>query len=156
MPYTVLIDGPSGSGKTTWAKQLAATTGFDLVHLDDFYPGWGGLAAGAAMVARDVLRLEQPGFRRWDWQHDRPGDWQALDPTRDLIVEGVGAITNASISAAQRRGPVRTILVSAPAAVRRDRALNRDPEFGSWWDAWARQEVEHFAFAPPSEEIIAT
>ncbi len=49
----VLIDGRSGAGKTTLARDLAPMLGAQLVSLDDIYPGWAGLEAGSAAVARD-------------------------------------------------------------------------------------------------------
>ena len=46
----VLIDGASGTGKTSLAAELAARwpTGRQVavVHMDDLYGGWDGLAAG--------------------------------------------------------------------------------------------------------------
>ena len=41
----VAVDGPSGSGKSSLCEGLAAVTGGVVVHLDDAYPGWDGLAA---------------------------------------------------------------------------------------------------------------
>ncbi|MGP6173566.1 hypothetical protein [Corynebacterium sp. A21] len=145
--FTLLIDGRSGSGKTTLARQLAAETGYQLVHLDDFYPGWGGLAAAAEMVARQVLHPLTPGFTRWDWEADRPGQWQPLIPGASLIIEGAGAVTTASISAARQLGETLSVRVDAPAALRRERALRRDPGFAPWWEMWAAQEALHFAGA---------
>ncbi|WP_288832234.1 (d)CMP kinase [uncultured Corynebacterium sp.] len=141
MSFTVLIDGPSGAGKTTLANLMGRALGMEVVHLDDFYPGWGGLAEGARMVAEDVLRPRDPGYWRWDWKHDRRGEWVALDPAADLIVEGVGALTGASLSAARARGSVVAIRVIAPAEVRKRRALARDPGFAPYWDMWAAQEA---------------
>lgn len=86
-PYTLLIDGPSGAGKTTLALQIGEALGIPVVHLDDFYPGWGGLAEGARMVAEDVLDLERPGYWRWDWERGCRGEWVALPPGGDVIVE---------------------------------------------------------------------
>lgn len=143
MAYTLLIDGPSGSGKTTLAEQIGNALGIRVVHLDDFYPGWGGLAEGARMVAEDVLDVANPGFWRWDWQRHRRGDWVALDPAEDLVVEGVGAITEASISKARMRGSVNTLRVTADAATRKHRALKRDPDYAPYWDMWAAQERLH-------------
>lgn len=139
--YTLLIDGPSGSGKTTLANQIGAALGMRVVHLDDFYPGWGGLAEGARMVAEDVLRLNNPGFRRWDWERDAPGEWVALSPDEDLVVEGVGAVTEASIRAAKLRGDVDTVRVVADAELRKARALARDPGYAAYWEMWAAQEA---------------
>lgn len=142
---TVLIDGPSGSGKTTFATRVAEETGMQLVHLDDFYPGWEGLEAAAEMVARDVLHPVHPGYRRWDWEANAPAEWVSIDPERDLIVEGVGALTVESVEAAQRLGRVITVRITAPYAVRKMRALKRDPGYGPFWDMWATQERALYA-----------
>lgn len=66
----ILIDGPSGSGKTTLANRLGFILGWPVVHLDDFYPGWSGLAAGRDMVAGVILERR---FQRWDWDRNAPG-----------------------------------------------------------------------------------
>lgn len=142
---TVLIDGPSGAGKTTLARQLAQRTGFRLVSLDSFYPGWSGLAAGAAMVAEDVLAAQDPGYREWDWEANTPGSWVSLAGAGDLIVEGVGAITEASVSAARARGEVLLIRVSGPRQGRYERAIARDPFYAEWFEMWEAQERVHFA-----------
>lgn len=139
--YTLLIDGPSGAGKTTLAAQIGDALGIRVVHLDDFYPGWSGLAEGARMVAEDVLDPVRPGYWRWDWDRGRRAGWVPLDPGEDLIVEGVGAVTGASIRAAVQLGEVNTLRVVADADVRRARALGRDPDYAPFWDMWAAQEV---------------
>ncbi|GMA89644.1 hypothetical protein [Homoserinibacter gongjuensis] len=69
-PWVLLIDGRSGAGKTVLARDLARLTGATLVSLDEVYPGWDGLAAGAAAVP-GIIR--DGGWRRWDWAADRPG-----------------------------------------------------------------------------------
>lgn len=147
MTYTLLIDGYSGAGKTTLAQQIGEALGIRVVHLDDFYPGWGGLAEGARMVADNVLDVDDPGFWRWDWEENRRGEWVPLDPGEDLVVEGVGAITEASISKARARGSVDTLRVTADAATRRARALRRDPGYAEFWDMWAEQERRHPAIS---------
>ena len=140
MTYTLLIDGLSGSGKTTLANHIGSVLGIQVVHLDDFYPGWGGLAEGARMVANDVLDPVAPGFWRWDWEQNRRSEWVPLVPGADLVVEGVGAVTEASIRKAKARGDVDTLRVIAPKEMRKDRALKRDPGYADWWDMWAEQE----------------
>lgn len=141
----MLVDGPSGAGKTSFSELLGELTGMRVVHLDDFYPGWSGLAEAARMVVDDVLDPHAPGYRRWDWETGSPAGWVPLDPADSLIVEGVGAVTAASIIAARTLGEVLTVRVDAPVATRRARALARDPGYRPWWDMWARQEAEHFA-----------
>ncbi|WP_311389509.1 hypothetical protein [Corynebacterium haemomassiliense] len=140
MTYTLLIDGLSGSGKTTLANHIGSVLGIQVVHLDDFYPGWGGLAEGARMVANDVLDPVAPGFWRWDWEQNRRSEWVPLVPGADLVVEGVGAVTEASIRKAKARGDVDTLRVIAPKEMRKARALKRDPGYADWWDMWAEQE----------------
>ncbi|MEZ2122319.1 MULTISPECIES: hypothetical protein [unclassified Corynebacterium] len=142
---TVLIGGRSGSGKTTLADRLGERTGHRVIHLDDFYPGWGGLAQGSLMVARDVLDPIAPGYTRWDWCRDRPGEWVALDPEETFIVEGVGALTPANLRAALRRGPCFTVRMELATETRRNRALSRDPGFADWWRYWEEQEISHAA-----------
>lgn len=141
MTYTLLIDGPSGAGKTTLANHIGQALGIQVVHLDDFYPGWGGLAEGARMVADDVLDPATPGYWRWDWQQNTRGEWVPLVPGADLVIEGVGAVTEASIGRAKARGDVDTLRVIAAAETRKARALTRDPGYAPWWDMWAGQET---------------
>ncbi len=93
------------------------------------------------MVARDVLDPHAPGYWRWDWENDRRGEWVELDPGADVIVEGVGAVTRASIGKARKRGAVDTLWVRADAEVRKRRALKRDPYYAEFWDMWAAQET---------------
>src|SRR4051812_49859072 len=53
----VTVDGPSGAGKTRLAGRLArALDRAPIVHLDFFYPGWDGLAAGVELAADWVAR----------------------------------------------------------------------------------------------------
>ncbi|QGU04244.1 nucleoside/nucleotide kinase family protein [Corynebacterium comes] len=141
---TVLVDGPSGAGKTTFAEAVSRRTGLRVVHLDDFYPGWSGLASASRMVVHDVLDPRDPGYRRWDWVAGVPGDWVSLDPEESVIIEGVGAVTEASIAAAGALGDVLTVRLNAPARVRRARALTRDTGYEPFWDMWAGQEELHF------------
>lgn len=140
-PYTLLIDGYSGAGKTTLALQIGHALGIPVVHMDDFYPGWSGLAEGARIVAHSVLRTVNPGYQRWDWYQHQPGPWVRLDPQADLIVEGVGAVTAASIRAAQLRGNVDTLRVELDAKTRQQRAFMRDAHFAPYWQMWAAQEA---------------
>ncbi|MBQ8202398.1 MAG: (d)CMP kinase [Clostridia bacterium] len=48
----ITIDGPCGSGKSTLAKELAAVTGADVVHMDDFVIPY---------ACKTAERLAQPG-----------------------------------------------------------------------------------------------
>ena len=167
---TVLIDGLSGSGKTTLTKYLAEATGTRVIHCDEFYPGWSGLMEASRIVADSVLASVDAGYRRWDWTANAPGEWVAVDPSEPLIVEGVGAVTPASLEAARRRlldqrrlrsgqrqhrsgqlpknqesGGIVAIEVRADAHRRQQRALHRDPGFQEFWTMWADQEADYEA-----------
>lgn len=144
----LFIDGPSGAGKTTLAARLhhrlrRKMPDLDVVHLDDFYPGWDGLRKGTEMVAYDVLLSTQPGFYRWDWQSNQPGQWHALN-SDNLIIEGAGCLSNAALAAASRRtDEVAAIIISGDEQLRKQRALRRDPDYAPEWGRWAEQECQH-------------
>lgn len=142
---TILIDGQSGAGKTTLANQLAAHTGFQLVHLDDFYPGWTGLAAASTIVARDILSPKNPGYFKWDWERDCQGQWVPVQPARSIIIEGTGAITADTCKRALALGELKTIRLTGPEQLRKQRALKRDPGYAPFWEIWAEQEEQHLA-----------
>jgi len=151
-PRITLIDGRSGSGKTTYATALAARTRAQLLSLDDVYPGWDGLEAGEAHVLQLVLHAlaegRAPRWQSWNWVDDRPGAWHELDPARDLIIEGCGAISPAARALAHHAIWVEL----ADDAERRRRAIARDGEvFARNWTRWARQEDEHAALHAPRE-----
>lgn len=144
------VDGPSGAGKTTWAHTFAAELGgARVLGMDELYPGWDGLAAGVTELLThvvDPLVAGRPAcYRRWDWQHDRPGDRVELGRPDLLVVEGVGA-------GAARAHAVLTVWLDAPADVRRHRAIARDGDtFAPHWERWARQEHAHFEHARTRE-----
>jgi uridine kinase len=140
----VAVDGPSGAGKTEFAAGLATVTGADVLHLEDLYPGWEGLAATPPLVA-DVLAAVAVGevgsAPRWDWSRGAPGATLRVAPGRLLVLDGVG-------SGASVVRPFLSLLiwVEAPADVRKRRALERDGEtYAPYWDTWAAQEARHFA-----------
>ncbi|PZQ88400.1 MAG: ATP-binding protein [Leifsonia xyli] len=136
-PWVLLIDGRSGAGKTVLATRIAQATGARLVSLDDVYPGWDGLAAGAAAVP-GIIRDGR--WRRWDWVHDRPGELASLPRGGSLIVEGCGAISRASRPLADHAW-----WLARDDAERKRRALGRDGDaYAPHWDRWAAQE-EAFA-----------
>lgn len=141
----VLIDGQSGAGKTTLAEDLSSYTGFDVVHLDDFYPGWTGLAQASEIVARDILVADNPGYFSWDWHENCCGEWVSLEPGKSLIIEGSGVITANTIQRATTLGDVVTVRLTAPESLRKQRALDRDPDYAPFWELWAAQERVHFA-----------
>ncbi len=122
----ILVDGRSGSGKTTFA----ATLGLPVLHMDDLYPGWHGLAAGSEYLV-EALRIRR--YRRWDWAAGARAEWHELPD--DLVVEGVGCLTRVT-----RPLAARAVWLELDEPLRRERALARDPYFAEPWDEWAAQE----------------
>lgn len=123
------IDGPAGSGKTTLAAAVVAAlpseVSVQVVHLDDVYPGWSGLAEGVDRVGRLLvgpLALGEPGgYRHYDWVAEREAEWHAVAPGDLLVLEGVGA---GSVDYAAH---ITTLVwVEAPRDVRLARGLERD------------------------------
>ncbi len=141
----VALDGPSGSGKTSLADGLAAATGADVLHFDDIYPGWNGLAATPPLVRHGVLdriAADEVGeVHRWDWEANQTGLVVRVPPVPLLILDGVG-----SGSATIRPYLSLLLWVEAPLADRKRRALARDGgAYEPFWDVWADQEARHFA-----------
>lgn len=134
----VLVDGHSGSGKTTLVTQVAQSLDAQHVSLDSFYPGWGGLEVGSAMV-RGVLDDANPGYRHWDWERMAAAEWVSVDTDRHIVVEGSGAMSRANRALA-----TFGVWIRLDQAERKRRALARDGEsYLTQWDRWAAQE-QHF------------
>lgn len=151
----VLIDGRSGAGKSSLAQRLLAAWPapgrVQLVALDDLYPGWAGLAAGAEYACQHILLPHAKGmvgvWQRWDWERGERAEAYAVDPSLPLIVEGAGVLT----PGAARLADVR-VWVDAPETARKDRALRRDGDtYRPHWARWAAQEDAHLASHAPQE-----
>ena len=147
----MLIDGRSGAGKTTLATALAQATGARLLHLDDVYPGWDGLAAAAEAVRQQVLVPRRTGrrgdWRRWDWLASAPAERHAVPADGGLICEGSGLLT-------RRSAPLGdlTLWVRLEDAERRRRALDRDgATYAPHWERWAAQECAAIAAERPQD-----
>ncbi len=143
VPRLVLLDGRSGSGKTDLAAALAARLGAAVVHMDDLYPGWDGLAAAVGLLEREVLLPlragRSPAPPRWDWAAGRWGPRVPVPTAPVVVVEGVGAGCTAV-------RPELLVWVEAAEGVRRRRALARDGDvFTPHWERWAEQEEALFA-----------
>jgi len=147
------IDGPAGSGKTTLAAAVVdaappeVTTA--LVHLDDVYPGWSGLAEGMDRIARllvaPLARGAAGGYRRYDWMAGQEAEWHDVSPADLLVLEGVGA------GSADFAAHITILVwVEAPRDVRLARGLERDIELHGLhedrdrlrarWQAWSADE----------------
>jgi hypothetical protein len=136
------IDGRSGAGKTTLASDVALVTGAQLVHVEDFYPGWGGLADGADYLVREVLEPVLAGDvvvpRRWNWHADAFELGVPVHPGL-IVVEGCGALSRAS-----RRLVTLGAWFDVDAELRHRRASLRDGD-DAWWEAWRQQEDAFYA-----------
>jgi hypothetical protein len=140
----IAVDGPSGSGKTQLARTLAPELGATILHLDDVYQGWHGLAAAPPTVEADILvplsRAEEGRTPRWEWGAEAPGADLIVPSGGFLIVDGCG-----SGSRIIRPHLAHLLWLDAPEEVRRERAFARDGElYRQWWDTWAAQERDLF------------
>ncbi|MBK8448218.1 MAG: hypothetical protein IPL41_16445 [Micropruina sp.] len=139
------VDGPSGSGKTTLAAAVATNLAAPVVHMDDLFPGWDGLAQAAALVTEQVLRpiaAGRPGrYRRWDWDCSRWAEAVRVPLLPVLVIEGCGSTVHPAAAFIAVR-----IWVEADAALRMARGIERDGEsFRPHWERWAAQERALFA-----------
>lgn len=133
----VTIDGYSGSGKSTLAAALVRlVNGWQVLHLDDWYPGWDGLAAGAdsaRRIAADLRAGRASSYEAWDWENGTTGATIRV-PLAPTIIEGCGAIeAEADL----------TIWIADPGEdERRSRALARDGQtYAPHWRRWAEQDL---------------
>ncbi|KGM13007.1 uridine kinase [Cellulomonas bogoriensis 69B4 = DSM 16987] len=148
----VCVDGPSGAGKTTLAGALAGSLpGAVVLHMDDLYDGWAGLATVWPRVEDQVLGPlgagEPARWRRYDWSLGRFDRWHELPVPAVLVLEGCGSAPRAV------RGRASCVVwVDAPATVRHRRAADRDgPRLDPRLEEWWRTEEEYFAVERPSE-----
>lgn len=134
----LLLDGRSGTGKTTLAARIARLVGGSVVHLDDLYPGWGGLRAGSDYATAHVLEPlaagRTPAWRRWDWHAGRRAETHRSTVGAPLVLEGCGALSRANRALADL-----AVWLELDERARRARALARDGD-DSWWDGWRAEE----------------
>jgi uridine kinase len=141
----IAIDGPSGSGKTSLATAVASRLHAPIVHMDDLYPGWDGLAVAVDLVTTQVLqplaRGERAAYRRWDWHRSRWAETVPVPDAPTLVLEGCGS----SVRPAGDYASVR-VWVEAPASTRRERGIARDGvAYAPHWERWMAQERDLFA-----------
>lgn len=138
----VLIDGPAGSGKTTLAGRLGAALGAQVLHGDDMYEGWSGLATLDTIlmeVLEPLARGQEGGFRRWDWHASARAERIAVPVNDALVIEGVGVASRAARAYASS-----VLYVDAPWELRLARGIARDGEaMRAEWERWQVNEVSH-------------
>ena len=142
----VCVDGPSGSGsRCSRDGWLPRSGGPPVVHMDDLYPGWDGLAAAVPLLYEQIvapLAAGRPaGYRRYDWDRGGFAETPRAGPARGAGGGGRGG-----------RGPPVApyasllVWVEAPRAERFRRGIARDGEtYRPHWERWAEQEAAHFA-----------
>ena len=133
----VTIDGYSGSGKSTLAAALARlVSGWQVLHLDDWYPGWDGLEAGvgiARRIAADLRAGRASSYEAWDWENGTTGATIRV-PLAPTIIEGCGAI--------EAEADLAVWIADPGEDERRHRALERDGQtYSPHWQRWARQDL---------------
>jgi hypothetical protein len=147
----VTVDGYSGAGKSLLSGRLAAALGgAPVVALDQFYPGWDGLAAAVPLavdwVAAPLVAGRAARWRRFDWNAGRYAEWRETPWAPVVVLEGCG-----SGSTALRPYTSTAVWVDAPAACRAERLRAR----ADWADyaphraRWAAQEEALFAAERP-------
>ncbi|HEX6576945.1 MAG TPA: uridine kinase [Jiangellaceae bacterium] len=139
------IDGRGGSGKSTLAGRIAALLDAPVLHMDDLYPGWDGLADAAPLLRQWVLeplaRGQPARHPRYDWGRGAYGEWTEVPAAAVLVVEGCGCGSRVA-------APYLSLLlwVDAPLSVRFERGMERDGQaYRPHWERWARQEDVLFA-----------
>lgn len=160
----LLIDGRAGAGKSTLA-QAVTDKYFKLgdskpvvVHLDDLYPGWSGLQAGAMYALHNILIPVASGkpasWQLWDWAADQrgmPGEpgngWREFRGGTPLIIEGCGSLNRQSRELADL-----SVWLEVSEPIRRQRWRQRDGDlFDEYWPMWAAQEDEVWTRERPHE-----
>lgn len=165
----VLIDGQAGAGKSTLTNRLADALGgkpsegagtflpdselteddpVQIVHGDDLYEGWGGLATLDDILLGDILEPlaagESGSFQMWDWVAGRRSHSIRVPQRPFLIVEGVGVALPRA-----RELAVLTMFVTAPWETRLARGLARDSgaydDATALWEGFEQAELSHHA-----------
>jgi uridine kinase len=156
------IDGYGGGGKSTLADRLAAATGAQVVHIDDFYlpsAEQGGSRGGHGRLF-DLERLREQALEplragrtaspdRYDWETDRvvAGE-RTVTPEACTIVEGVYALR-----ADLRSYYDASVWVDCDEAVRLGRGLERDGQQARarWVGEWMPMERAYAVDERPAE-----
>jgi uridine kinase len=145
----VAIDGPSGAGKTCFAQRLARHLGAPVVHTDDLLDGWEGQFSFWPRLEEQVLTPLREGrpasYLRYLWdKREFGGTSVTVEPADCVLMEGVS-----SARRAVRTRLSLAVFVTAPADLRRKRAIERDGgddvAFRAYLERWRAAEDRHFA-----------
>ena len=147
----VLIDGRAGSGKSTFAEKLQSLLFREgdslprVIHMDDLYPGWEGLAQGAEYLQRVILTpLLKSGTASWqeyNWSTGKRESWREFSGGTPLIIEGCGALNSFTQTVA-----LLGIWLEADEQTRRKRWEERDGDrFREYFEIWSAQELDFIA-----------
>lgn len=145
----ILIDGRAGSGKSTMAAMVQNDLFKDgeslprLIHMDDLYEGWDGLALGADYLQRNILNQvvarKKSTWQEFNWALGHRERWREFEGLTPLIVEGCGSLNRTSAELAHLR-----VWVEASDDVRMARWLEREGNIDHW-AAWSAQELDFYA-----------
>jgi uridine kinase len=145
----VLIDGRAGSGKSTFAEKLQQQLFRDgesaprVIHMDNIFEGWDGLALGSDYMVRFILqplaRRETASWQDWSWVKNQRSSWREFSGGTPLIVEGCGSLTERSKEHADI-----SIWLEASEETRRERWIQRERHLEKF-DFWAAQELDFYA-----------
>jgi hypothetical protein len=145
----VLIDGRAGSGKSTFASELQnqlfkrGESVPRVIHMDDIYEGWQGLAPGSDYLQRSILvplaNRDTAHYQEWDWAKDQRGTWREFSGGTPLIIEGCGSLSKRSSEHA-----FISIWLEADELTRRSGWKEREGN-DKMFDNWAAQELDFYA-----------
>ena len=145
----VLIDGRSNSGKSTLAQQVQNIIFKDgesaprVIHMDDLYPGWDGLQAGADYLQRFILnplsKNEIAHWQEFNWSKNERDVWREFAGGTPLIIEGCGSLNQQSAPMADVK-----IWLEVDETTRHQRWLEREGS-NQHWAEWAAQELDFYA-----------
>ena len=107
-----------------------------MLRLDDWSPGWDGLAAGtdtARRIATDLRAGRASSYEAWDWENGTTGATIHV-PLAPTIIEGCGAI--------EAEADLAVWIADPGEDERRHRALERDGQtYAPHWQRWADQDL---------------
>jgi uridine kinase len=145
----ILIDGRAGSGKSTFAEKLQqqlfreGESAPRVIHMDNIFEGWDGLALGSDYMVRFILqplaRRETASWQDWSWVKNQRSSWREFSGGTPLIVEGCGSLTERSKEHADI-----SIWLEASEETRRERWIQRERHLEKF-DFWAAQELDFYA-----------